>query len=76
MSTGKLYCNQAANTFVYGLGGNQDITVPSDSTPGYQNLILQGSGAKRLLGNVSVKDTYALTSQATLNTNRFALANP
>jgi hypothetical protein len=76
MSTGKLYCNQAANTFIYGLAGNQDMTVPSDATPGYQSLTLQGSGAKRLLGNVSVKGTYTLTSPATLNTNGFALTNP
>jgi hypothetical protein len=76
MVTGKLYCNQATNTFVYGLGGNQDITVPSDSTPCYQNLTLQGSGAKTLLGNVSVKGVYTLTSPATLNSNGFALTNP
>ena len=76
MATGKLYCNQAANTFIYGLAGNQDITVPSDATPGYQNLTLNNSGAKRLLGNVSVKGTYTLTSPATLNSNGFALTNP
>ena len=76
MPTGKLYCNQAANTFIYGLAGNQDITVPSDATPGYQNLTLQGLGAKKLLGNVSVKGTYTLTAPATLNTNGFSLTNP
>jgi len=76
MATGKLYCNQAANTFIYGSFGNQDITVPSDATPGYQNLTLNGSGAKRLLGNVSVKGAYTLTSPATLNTNGYALTNP
>ena len=77
MSTGKLYCNQTAgNTFIYGALGNQDITVPSDTTPGYQNLTLSGSGAKRLLGNVSVKGTYTLTGPATLNSNGFALTNP
>ena len=76
MQTGKLYCNQVANTFIYGASGNQDITMPSDATPGYQNLILNGSGAKRLLGNVSVKGTYTLTSPATLNSNGFSLTNP
>jgi len=77
MQTGQLYCNQAANTFEYGLAGNQDIQIPSDpTTPGYKNLTLDGSGAKRLLGNVSVKETYTLTSPATLNTNGFALTNP
>jgi hypothetical protein len=76
MATGKLYCNQAANTFIYGLAGNQDIQVPSDPTPGYKNLTLNGSGAKRLLGNVSVKGTYTLTPPATLDSNGFALTNP
>ncbi|MBS1519617.1 MAG: hypothetical protein JST50_01370 [Bacteroidetes bacterium] len=76
MATGKLYCNQAANTVIYSLAGNQDITVPSDATPGYQNLTLQGSGAKRLLGNVSVKGVYMLIGPATLYTNGFALTNP
>jgi hypothetical protein len=77
MVTGKLYCNQATNGFTYGLPGNQDITVPSDPTsPGYQNLTLNGSGAKRLLGNISVKGTYTLTSPATLNMNGYTLTNP
>jgi len=77
MQTGMLYCNQAANTFEYVLAGNQDIQTPSDpTTPGYKNLTLDGSGAKTLLGNVSVKGTYTLTSPATLNTNGFALTNP
>ena len=77
MVTGKLYCNQATNTFTYGLAGNQDITVPSDPvSPGYKNLTLNGSGAKKLLGNVSVKGTYTLTPPATLNSNGFSLTNP
>ena len=77
MQTGKLYCNQAANTFVYGAPGAQNIIVPSDPTsPGYKNLTLNGSGAKTLLGNVSVKGTYTLTSPATLNLNGYSLTNP
>lgn len=76
MITGKLYCNQAANTFTYGASGNQDIQVPSDPTPGYKNLTLSGSGAKKLLGNVSVKGVYTLTAPATLDTNGFSLTNP
>lgn len=77
MATGKLYCNQAANTFVYGLAGGQDIQPPVDPVnPGYYNLTLQGSGAKKLLGNVSVKQVYTLTAPATLNSNGFALTNP
>lgn len=76
MITGKLYCNQAANTFIYGLTGDQDIQVPSDTTSGYKNLTLEGSGAKKLLGNVSVKGTYLLSSPATLNSNGYSLTNP
>lgn len=76
MVTGKLYCNQTTNTFIYGASGNQDVQAPSDPTPGYKNLTLQGSGAKTLLGNVSVKGTYTLTGPATLNSNGFALTNP
>lgn len=76
MVTGKMYCNQAVNTFQYN-DTNQDITVPTDPTnPGYYNLTLNGSGAKRLLGNVSVKNTYTLGGTATLNSNGFALTNP
>jgi hypothetical protein len=57
--------------------GNQDIKTPEDPTnPGYQNLTLSGTGAKRLLGNVSVKGTYTLTAPATLDLNGFTLTNP
>lgn len=77
MQTGKLYCNQAPNTFDYQLPGDQDIGAPSDPTsPGYYNLTLSGSGNKTLRGNVSVKNTFTLTSPATLNSNGFALTNP
>lgn len=77
MVTGKLYCNQATNTTTYNKAGNQDITVPTDPvSPGYKNLTLSGSGAKKLLGNVSVKGVYTLTGPATLNSNGFALTNP
>lgn len=71
MQTGVLSTNSAINYFEYGLSGNQDIT------PGiYRNLTLSGSGAKRLLGNVSVQNTYTLTNPVTLNTNGFTLTNP
>lgn len=76
MATGKLYCNQATNTFIYDLAGGQDITSPSDPTPGYKNLTLSGSGIKKLLGNVSVKGTYTLNPPATLNSNGFSFTNP
>jgi len=77
MTTGNFYCNQTVNTVVYGLSGNQNITSPSDpSSPGYYNLTLNGSGAKTLLENVSVKSAFTLTSPATLNSNGYALTNP
>jgi hypothetical protein len=77
MITGKLYCNQAVNTFYYQLLGNQNIQVPSDPTSsGYYNLTLSGLGNKTLLGNISIKNIYTLTSPATLNSNGFALTNP
>ncbi len=76
MLLGKLYCNQAANTFIYGKIGDQDIQVPNDLTSGYYNLTLNGSGAKKLLGNISIKNTYTLTPPATLDTNGFSLTNP
>ena len=71
MQTGILDCNNTVNTFTYGALGNQDITAGT-----YRNLTLNGSGAKRLLGNVSVINTYTLSSPATLNANGFNLTNP
>jgi hypothetical protein len=77
MNTGKLYCNAASNIFIYGLSSGQDITPPTDPiNSGYYNLTLNGSGAKRLLGNISVKNTYTLTTPATLNLNGYTLTNP
>lgn len=71
MQTGVLDCNFAENTFYYSLLGNQDIT------PGtYRNLYLSGSGVKKLLGNVSVSNSYILSAPATLNPNGFSLTNP
>ena len=76
MATGSLYCNQAENTFVYGLSGAQNITVPSDPvSPGYYNLTLQGSGLKSLTGNTGYFDTYILVSPAKLNLNSYTLIN-
>ncbi|MBC7399886.1 MAG: hypothetical protein H7289_08065 [Mucilaginibacter sp.] len=71
MQTGLLNASGFTNTFIYAKSGGQDITSGN-----YKNLILQGSGAKKLLGNVSVANTYTLTSPATLNSNGFALSNP
>jgi hypothetical protein len=77
MLTGQLYCNQANNLVMYGKSGAQNIGVPTDAvSPGYYNLTLNGTGAKTLLGNVSVKGVYTLTPPATLNTNGFTLTNP
>ena len=71
MGTGVLQCNSAANILEYGLAGNQNVIAGT-----YRYLNLTGSGAKKLLGNVSVINTYTLTSPATLNSNGFALTNP
>jgi hypothetical protein len=76
MATGRLFCNQAMNTFIYGALADQDITTPSDIVPGYQNLTLSGSGIKRLLADVSVKAIYTLASPAILNSNGYTLTNP
>ncbi len=70
MQTGVLNASGFTNTFIYS-GAAQDVT------PGtYKNLTLNGSGAKKLLDNVSVLNTYILTSPATLNNNGFTLTNP
>jgi hypothetical protein len=71
MQTGVLQCNSVVNTFIYNLVDNQNVT------PGtYINLTLAGSGAKKLLGNVSVVNAYTLISPATLNSNGYTLTNP
>lgn len=71
MVTGVLEFNSAVNTVYYLLFGNQDVAAGT-----YRNLRLEGSGAKKLLGNVSVVNTYTLTAPATLDSNGFALTNP
>lgn len=74
MATGVLSCNTTANTFIYSLSGNQDIKAGI-----YRTLTLSSvgvAGVKRLLGNVSVVNTYTLTAPATLDLNGFALTNP
>jgi len=77
MITGKLYTNQlTGNNIYYDYPGNQEITPSSDPTPGYANLILAGSGVKKLLGNISVKGNYIVIEPATLNTNGYGLTNP
>jgi hypothetical protein len=71
MQIGVLSTNTTTNYFEYGLIGNQDITSGI-----YKNLILSGGGAKKILGNVSVINSYILSPPATLNSNGFALTNP
>jgi hypothetical protein len=71
MLTGVLQTNAAINTWLYNLNGAQDV---KDGT--YRNLTLSIGGAKKLLGNVSVVNTYSLVAPATLNSNGFALTNP
>ena len=73
MQTGRLLSNSISskNIFLYELNGDQDIA------PGvYSNLVLQGNGSKKLLNNVSVLQSYTLTSPAVLNYNGFTLTNP
>jgi hypothetical protein len=70
MSTGILDTSTNLNTFIYG-NGNQNIKGGT-----YRNLTLNGGGTKTLQGNVSVQNTYTLTSPATLNNNGFTLTNP
>ena len=70
MLTGSIDFSSSLNTFVYG-SGSQDIKGGT-----YRNLTLNGGGTKTLQGNVSVQNTYTLTSPATLNNNGFTLTNP
>ncbi|BAU52965.1 hypothetical protein [Mucilaginibacter gotjawali] len=71
MQIGTLICNSISNTFEYGRSGNQDINPVT-----YLNLTLSTNGSKRLLGNVSVLDSYILSSPAILDSNGYALTNP
>jgi hypothetical protein len=70
MVTGLLDTSTNLNTWIYG-NSNQDIKGGT-----YRNLTLNGGGTKTLQGNVSVQNTYTLTSPATLNNNGFTLTNP
>lgn len=73
---GTLELNAAANTFIYDGNLNQDVkggtyrSLTLANTPGI------GAVVKKLAGNVSVINTYTLTSPATLDLNGFTLANP
>jgi hypothetical protein len=71
MQIGALDCNASPNTFLYALEGPQDIAPNT-----YRNLTLTGSGSKKLLGNVSVSNSYVLNGTSTLNTNGYTLTNP
>jgi hypothetical protein len=71
MTTGVVDFSTTANTIFYNLNGNQDIKAVT-----YRNLTLSVGGVKKLLGNVSVQNTYTLSAPATLNSNGFALTNP
>jgi hypothetical protein len=69
MTTGILDTNSEPNIFIYG-NGNQNIKAGT-----YRYLTLQGGGIKTLLGDVSIVNTYILSSPATLDTNGFTLTN-
>jgi hypothetical protein len=68
MATGILDTSTNLNTWVYG-NSNQDIKGGASlvAKQVYRNLTLNGGGTKRLLGYVSVLNTYVLTSPAVLN---------
>jgi hypothetical protein len=70
MATGILDTSTNLNTWIYG-SGSQNVKGGT-----YRNLTLNGGGTKTLQGNVSVQNTYTLTSPATLNLNGFTLTNP
>ena len=63
--------NTTTCLFQYSLDGNQDVTAGT-----YSNLVLESGGTKKLLGNISVLNTYTLTSPATLNNNGYIITNP
>ncbi len=71
MQTGVLTNSVTASVFIYSLNGNQNITGGT-----YQNLTLSVGGVKTLQGDVSVTNTYILSSPATLNSNGYSLTNP
>jgi hypothetical protein len=71
MQIGVLICDSITNTFEYGKSGDQNITSLT-----YLNLTLSNNGSKRLLGNVSVLDSYILNAPAIIDLNGYALTNP
>ena len=70
MLIGVLTASSLSNVY-YQMSGAQDVLGGT-----YGNLTLNTGGIKKLLGNVSVSNTYTLTAPATLNSNGFALTNP
>jgi len=71
MVTGTLDAStNAGNTWTYG-NGAQDLAGTN-----HKNLTLNGGGVKRLMGNISVANTYTLTAPATVDLNGFTLGNP
>ena len=71
MQMGILDCFSNDNKFVYSSLGNQNITLGT-----YNSLSLLGGGTKKLLGNVSVLNTYVLDPSVTLDSNGYLLTNP
>ena len=70
MSVGILDTSTNLNTWIY---GNSNQLIKGGI---YRNLTFNGGGTKTLQGNVSVINTYTLTSPAILNLNGFTLTNP
>lgn len=67
-SVGNLDATSVMSTCVYDRDGDQEVKGTT-----YYNLTLGGSGAKKLMGNVTVTGTYSLEGSATLNLNGFTL---
>lgn len=70
MLTGQFFTNQANNTVNYSRNGNQDVRVPDDGQ--YRTLIFSGSGAKKLLGNITC-NILEIQGTATIDFNGFTI---
>lgn len=70
METGILTCAAYSNV-LYDRDGNQEIKGTT-----YYNLTFGGSGIKKLMGDVTVTNTYTLSGTATVDLNGFTLTTP
>lgn len=68
---GNTFISGTTNQFPSGGGRTGSAVVNT-----FNNLTVKGTGAKKLLNNVSVTGTYTLQSPATINKNGFDITNP